>query len=83
MALFLDKMGIKNYKISSSSHIWNLVYIEGSWKHLDLTWDDPVLSNGGSTITDIFFLITTDELYSKNTSQHIFDENVFSEAKNS
>ena len=81
MALFLDKMGIKNYKISSSSHIWNLVYIDGSWKHLDLTWDDPVLANGESAITDIFFLISTDELYSKNTSQHIFDENVFSEAK--
>ena len=81
MALFLDKMGIKNYKISSSSHIWNLVYIDGDWKHLDLTWDDPVLVNGENAITDIFFLISTDELYSKNTSQHIFDENVFSEAK--
>lgn len=81
MALFLDKMGIKNYKISSSSHIWNLVYIDGEWKHLDLTWDDPVLANGESAITDIFFLIDTNELNSKNTSQHIFDENVFGEAK--
>lgn len=81
MALFLDKMGIKNYKISSSSHIWNLVYIDGEWKHLDLTWDDPVLVNGKNAITDIFFLINTNELNSKNTSQHIFDDNVFIEAK--
>jgi len=81
MALFLDKMGIKNYKISSSNHIWNLVYIDNEWKHLDLTWDDPVLANGKNAITDIFFLISTEELKKKNTSEHNFDENIFKEAK--
>lgn len=81
MALFLDKMGIKNYKISSSNHIWNLVYIDNEWKHLDLTWDDPVLANGKNAITDIFFLISTEELEKKNTSEHNFDENIFKEAK--
>ena len=81
MALFLDKMGIKNYKISSSNHIWNLVFINNEWKHLDLTWDDPVLKNGENAITDIFFLIDSDELRSKNTEEHLYDENVFIEAK--
>lgn len=81
MALFLDKMGIKNYKISSSNHIWNLVFINNEWKHLDLTWDDPVLKNGENAITDIFFLIDSDELRGKNTEEHLYDENVFIEAK--
>lgn len=81
MSLFLDKMGIKNYKISSSRHIWNLVYIDNEWKHLDLTWDDPVLANGKNAITDIFLLISTEELENKNTLEHNFDKNVFIEAK--
>ena len=24
------------------SHAWNLVKIDGKWKHVDVTWDDPV-----------------------------------------
>lgn len=81
MALFLDKLGIKNYKISSDNHIWNLVYVNNEWKHLDLTWDDPVLANGKDAITDIFFLISTETLKNKTTIEHSFDENVFIEAK--
>lgn len=80
MALFLDKMGLPNYKISSESHIWNLVYINNEWKHIDLTWDDPVVSTGEDAITDIFLLISTKELEEKATEQHIFDKNVFIEA---
>ena len=82
MALFLDKMGIKNIKIASSNHIWNAVYINGEWKHLDLTWDDPVVINGDSTLTYNYFLISTEELNNKNDEQHNFDETIFSEFKN-
>lgn len=82
MALFLDKMGIKNIKIASSNHIWNAVYINNEWKHLDLTWDDPVVVNGDSTLTYNYFLINTNELKEKNDDQHNFDEKVFSELKN-
>lgn len=81
MALFLDKFGIKNYKISSEQHIWNYVYIDGSWKHLDLTWDDPVTSTGENVLTHNFFLINTETLESKNTGQHIYSKDVFLEAK--
>ena len=82
MALFLDKMGIKNIKVASSNHIWNAVYINNEWKHLDLTWDDPVVINGDSTLTYNYFLINTNELKEKNDDQHNFDEKVFSELKN-
>ena len=81
MALFLDKMNIKNYKISSSKHIWNLVYIDGKWKHLDLTWDDPVVNTGVDMLLDTFFLIDTNELLEKDKTEHEFDTNVFIEAK--
>lgn len=82
MALFLNKMNIKNYKISSETHIWNYVNIDGNWFHLDLTWDDPVVNTGQNFLLDTFFLITTDELLEKDTTQHIFDKNNYLETKN-
>lgn len=81
MALFLDKMKIKNYKISSDSHIWNLVYLDGKWKHLDLTWDDPVVNTGENMLLYDYYLITYDQLISKNSAQHTFDETIYTEGK--
>lgn len=81
MALFLDRFGIPNYKISSDNHIWNFVYINGSWKHLDLTWDDPVVNTGENMLLHTFYLISTSELKTKDTSQHVFDANIFREAQ--
>ena len=57
MAIYLDKLGIKNYKIASNEHIWNYVYIDGRWYHLDLTWDDPVINTGEDILMYEFFLI--------------------------
>lgn len=82
MALFLNKMNIPNYKISSETHIWNLVYINNEWLHLDLTWDDPVINNGEiNTIDHTYFLISTDKLLDIEKTEHNFDENIFIEAK--
>ncbi len=81
MALFLDKMNIPNYKISSPKHIWNLVYINKEWKHLDLTWDDPVVSNGENMLLHTFFLISTEMLEQEDTKEHIYDKNIYIEAK--
>ncbi len=82
MKLFLDKMNIPNYKISSENHIWNLVYIDNKWLHLDLTWDDPVINNGEiSTIDHTYFLIDTNKLLNIEKTEHNFDENIFIEAK--
>lgn len=79
MALFLNYYKIPNYKVVSENHVWNAVYIDNSWYHLDLTWDDPVLDNGKDTLNHDYFLITTEQLKSLNDTQHIFDEEVFSE----
>lgn len=79
MALFLNYYKIPNYKVVSENHVWNAVYIDNNWYHLDLTWDDPVLDNGKDTLNHDYFLITTEQLKSLNDTQHIFDEEVFSE----
>ena len=60
MEIFLDKMNIINYKISNEEHIWNLVYLDGKWYHLDLTWDDPI--SDININRDTYFLISTKTL---------------------
>lgn len=82
MKLFLDKLNIINYKISNDQHIWNLVYLDGEWLHLDLTWDDPVSSK--NVTRDNYFLITTANLESLDDDVHYFNSTIFDEAmKNS
>lgn len=81
MAIYLDKLGIKNYKIASNEHIWNYVYIDGRWYHLDLTWDDPVINTGEDILMYEFFLIDDKQLESKQTNQHQYNKNLYLEAK--
>lgn len=81
MQLFLEKMNIKNYRISSSTHEWNLVYVEGAWRHLDLTWDDPIMSDGSDALKEDYFLIDTNTLLSKDDGEHNFDSSIYIEAK--
>lgn len=80
MKLFLDDFGINNYKIASNNHVWNLVELNGEWLHLDLTWDDPVVTDGSDVLEYNFFLITTEELQELETNQHTFDTSVYQEA---
>ena len=79
MALFLNYYDIPNFEISSENHIWNAVYLDGKWLHLDLTWDDPIVSSGDEILSDIYFLITTDQLKKINDSQHNFDKEIYKE----
>lgn len=78
MAIFLDKMNIINYKISNDEHIWNLVYLDGQWYHLDLTWDDPI--SDMNINRDTYFLITTETLEKINDGTHNFNKEIYKEA---
>lgn len=82
MQLFLEKLGLKNYKISSNNHVWNAVLINGNWLHLDLTWDDPITSNGTNIIDYNFFLINTKRLLELEQTQHNFDQTFYKELAN-
>ena len=81
MKIYLDQLNIPNYKISNDKHIWNLVYIDGKWLHIDLTWDDPVTNNNGNLLLHSFFLITTDELLKLDNVSHEFNPEYYSELK--
>ncbi|MBR1414186.1 MAG: hypothetical protein IJ574_05945 [Bacilli bacterium] len=96
MALFLDRFGIQNFKVGSTpeeigegktGHVWNAVYINNEWRHLDLTWDDPVMSDGSHQLFHNYFLITTEEMALADKSdnkdaeviEHKFNHSVYQE----
>ena len=96
MALFLEKMNIPNFKVAmtpeensnTEGHVWNAVYLNNQWVHLDLTWDDPVSSDGTDYLQHKYFLITTTQLEEADNSgevivtEHQFKKNIYPELKN-
>lgn len=94
MALFLSKMNIPNFKVAMTpennedivGHVWNAVYINDSWLHLDLTWDDPVSVDGNDYLQHKYFLITTTQLKEADNgeiviTEHNFKQNIYIELK--
>lgn len=79
LKIYLDQLKLPNYKVSNDKHIWNLVYIDGQWLNIDLTWDDPVTSDHSNVLLDKFFLITTAELLELDKSNHEFNPDYYPE----
>lgn len=77
-ALFMDKLGIKNFKISTDNHVWNVIYFNDQWLHVDVTWDDDEVNN---KTTYYFFLIDTEELLDKDKTDHSFNQELYLELK--
>jgi len=77
MAIFLSSIGVPNYKISNEKHVWNAVYLDNNWYHLDLTWDDPITNTGENILIYDYFLITTEQLEALDVSQHRYDKTVY------
>ena len=78
LAIFLDKLSLPNVRIATTNHVWNAVKINNEWKHIDLTWDDPIVSDGSNIIQYDYFLISTKELENKNDNDHNYDKDVYS-----
>lgn len=45
-------------KANGEDHMWNMVELNGRWYHVDATWDDPVMSDGSSSLRHDYFLIS-------------------------
>ncbi len=81
MQLVLERLNVENYKITSQNHIWNAIKLNNIWYHLDLTWDDPIVENGASILSHNYYLISTHELLALDTTEHQFDQEIYSELK--
>ncbi len=81
--LLLNRLGIPCVFVVSKNmnHAWNLVQIGGEWYHVDVTWDDPVYSDGTDAGFDVdvshnYFLRADTTM--KNSLKHYGWEAVYS-----
>ena len=79
MAIFLNRLRVPNFKVSSEKHVWNAVYIYDKWLNLDLTWDDPVTFDGTNHLLYDFYLIDTETLQKIEVTEHFFNEVAYPE----
>ncbi len=58
-----------NGSSSGESHAWNQVRISGVWYNVDVTWDDPIMSNNvnNSNLRYTYFLIPDSVMYQDHT----------------
>ena len=71
--IFLTLLDIPNCYMSSTktdNHIWNYVYVDGKWKHLDVTWND-----NGSKPGSYFLLDEIDHVEMHNWRERFTDYN--------
>ena len=82
LSIFLDKLNLTNVRVATDKHVWNAVYIDNEWKHIDLTWDDPLTSDGSNIINYDYYMLSTNELLSKNDEEHTFNTDIYTFLKN-
>ena len=78
LAIFLDHIGIDNFKVSTEKHIWNVVF-DGTWKHVDVTWDDPVSKPQVNRLIHDYFMISSDEIIRNDSTKHNFNKDLYKE----
>lgn len=74
MFKMLQKVGIKSIIVESipMNHVWNMVYIDNKWYHVDATWDDPVPDVPNRVLYN-YYNLTDDEISQNiNGERHIW-----------
>lgn len=60
-----DRAGIENTFVTGyagEEHMWNMVKLGGSWYHIDLTWNDPQMSDGKAYVTYDYFCVSDKDI---------------------
>lgn len=60
-------------------HAWNIVKVDGKWYNIDLTWDDPITSNGTQVLRYDYFL-KNEEDFINHTRNKEYNTNEFKKA---
>lgn len=55
-AIFLDKLGIQNYKVGNNDHVWNVLKLGNKWYQVDITYDAPLTTFDKNMIRYDYFL---------------------------
>lgn len=77
LSIFLSKIGVENIRVANKEHTWNALLINNEWKHIDLTWDDPITNTKEDIIIYDYFMITSKELNKKDENEHFYSINIY------
>ncbi len=56
----IDCMTVMGTNEKGLPHSWNIVLLDGSWYHVDCTWDDPILSPVDTEFLRHYYFLVTD-----------------------
>lgn len=59
-------------KGNGTSHMWNMVKLDGHWYHVDVTWDDPIMSDGSNRLYHDYFLVSDSKIQANHTIENPF-----------
>jgi len=57
----LNAIGIESNYAHTDNHVWNRVLVDGSWYHVDVTWDDPVPDSGFDWLPSTEYFLKSDQ----------------------
>lgn len=69
--LLFRAVGIRDYMVSGDAggpHIWNEVLVDGNWYLLDVTFDDPIVSDGSQILSYDYFNLDDAAFYQDHTA---------------
>lgn len=67
---FAQELGIPCLCIegyTKEEHMWNMVKLDGSWYHVDMTYDDPITSSGANALRYDYFLVSDSTIRKDHT----------------
>lgn len=71
-----QSVGIECVLVSGTAdgggHMWNMVKVDGKWYHMDVTWDDPLTSDGKPVLRYNYFLISEAKIKEDHTIESTF-----------
>ncbi len=75
--LLMEAVGIESVYVTGEanggSHGWNCGQLDGEWYMIDVTWDDPVTTDGSDMKRYDYFNITSEQL----SQDHTWDESAY------
>lgn len=70
-ALVLQRLGIRSERALGNGHVWNRLLLDGSWTHVDATWDAGQSLTGNQAYLSHLYFGLTDEMIQEAHNEYV------------